>query len=79
VWTCCHRQDGGVFVLEVNGIPGWEGLQRATGLDVAGAIVDHLAVRVASSGSFVDADSLSRTEHEHRRRGRPHNWRVSSR
>jgi len=39
--------DGNVFVLEVNGIPGWEGLQRATGLDVAGAIVDHLASRVA--------------------------------
>jgi RimK family alpha-L-glutamate ligase len=32
--------DGSVSVLEVNGIPGWEGLQRATGLDVAGAIVD---------------------------------------
>ena len=34
--------DGGVFVLEVNGIPGWEGLQQATGLDVAGAIVAQL-------------------------------------
>ncbi|MFL5521023.1 MAG: RimK family alpha-L-glutamate ligase [Gemmatimonadales bacterium] len=32
--------DGTVHVLEVNGIPGWEGLQQATGLDVAGAIVD---------------------------------------
>jgi RimK family alpha-L-glutamate ligase len=41
-------RDGGVFVLEVNGIPGWEGLQQATGLDVAGAIVDHLASRVAA-------------------------------
>jgi glutathione synthase/RimK-type ligase-like ATP-grasp enzyme len=29
-------------VLEVNGIPGWEGLQKATGIDVAGAIVDQL-------------------------------------
>lgn len=37
-------RDGSVFVLEVNGIPGWEGLQRATGLDVAGAIVRHLEV-----------------------------------
>ena len=35
-----------VYVLEVNGIPGWEGLEGATGLDVAGAIVDHLAVLV---------------------------------
>ena len=32
-----------VYVLEVNGIPGWEGFQRATGTDVAGALVDHLA------------------------------------
>jgi RimK family alpha-L-glutamate ligase len=34
--------DGTVFVLEVNGIPGWEGLQKATGIDVAGAVVDQL-------------------------------------
>jgi RimK family alpha-L-glutamate ligase len=39
-------RDGDVFVLEVNGIPGWQGLQQATGLDVAGAIVEHLAARV---------------------------------
>lgn len=39
-------QDGSVFVLEVNGIPGWKGLQHATGVDVAGAIVDHLVSRV---------------------------------
>lgn len=34
--------DGTVYVLEVNGIPGWEGLQQATGIDVAGAIIDQL-------------------------------------
>jgi RimK family alpha-L-glutamate ligase len=34
--------DGGVFVLEVNGIPGWRGLQEATGIDVADAVVDQL-------------------------------------
>jgi RimK family alpha-L-glutamate ligase len=39
-------RDGTVFVLEVNAIPGWQGLQRATGLDVAGAIVEHLERRV---------------------------------
>ena len=39
-------RDGRVYVLEVNGIPGWEGLQRATGVDVAGALVDHLASRL---------------------------------
>ncbi len=35
--------DGAQHVIEVNGIPGWQGLQAATGLDVAGHIVDHLA------------------------------------
>lgn len=45
--------DGTTYVLEVNGIPGWEGLQAATGLDVAGAIVDYLmasASRAAVAG-----------------------------
>ena len=45
--------DGDVFVLEVNGIPGWEGLQRATGLDVAAAIVECLETRVRQSGQSV--------------------------
>jgi RimK family alpha-L-glutamate ligase len=39
-------RDGEIFVLEVNGIPGWQGFQRASGLDVAGAIVDRLVARV---------------------------------
>jgi RimK family alpha-L-glutamate ligase len=43
-------REGGVFVLEVNGIPGWHGLQQATGLDVAGAIVEHLVGRVLALG-----------------------------
>ena len=43
--------DGAVFVLEVNGIPGWQGLQQATGIDVAGRIVDHLVERVRSARS----------------------------
>ena len=36
-------RDGTTYVLEVNGIPGWRGLQEATGLDIAGRLVDHLA------------------------------------
>jgi RimK family alpha-L-glutamate ligase len=40
--------DGGCFVLEVNGIPGWQGLQRTTSVDVAGAIVDHVLARTRS-------------------------------
>ena len=39
-------REGPVFVLEVNAIPGWEGLQRATGLDVAGTVVEHLVSRM---------------------------------
>jgi RimK family alpha-L-glutamate ligase len=35
-------RDGTIYVLEVNGIPGWQGLQEATGLDVAAAIVEQL-------------------------------------
>jgi len=35
-------RDGRTYVLEVNGIPGWRGLQEATGLDVAGQLVDYL-------------------------------------
>ena len=42
--------DAGVYVLEVNGIPGWQGLQRATGIDVAPAIVAHLEQRVRAAG-----------------------------
>ena len=42
-------RDGTVFVLEVNGIPGWQGLKQATGVDVAGAIVEHLAARVRAT------------------------------
>jgi RimK family alpha-L-glutamate ligase len=45
--------DGTVFVLEVNGIPGWQGLQRATGLDIAGAIVEHLTRQVRNPRAVV--------------------------
>jgi len=42
--------DGTVYVLEVNGIPGWRGLQQATSIDVAAAIVDHLLGTLAATG-----------------------------
>jgi RimK family alpha-L-glutamate ligase len=38
-------RDGQVYVLEVNGIPGWRGLQEATGIDVAGELIDYLSSR----------------------------------
>jgi RimK family alpha-L-glutamate ligase len=34
--------DGREHVIEVNGIPGWHGVEHATGVDVAAAIVAHL-------------------------------------
>ena len=40
---------GEVFVLEVNGIPGWRGLQSATGVDVATSIVQLVEERMAST------------------------------
>ncbi len=43
-------RDGRMFVIEVNGIPGWRGLQTATGVDVAGAIVDRVEARVRQRG-----------------------------
>jgi RimK family alpha-L-glutamate ligase len=42
-------RDGTVYLLEVNGIPGWRGLQQATMIDVAGAIVDYLMERAAGA------------------------------
>ena len=39
-------RDGTVYVLEVNGIPGWRGLQEATSVDVAAAIVEHVLGRL---------------------------------
>ncbi len=40
--------DGTVYVVEVNGIPGWRGLQQATSSDVAAAIVEHSLARAAA-------------------------------
>jgi RimK family alpha-L-glutamate ligase len=34
--------DGRDYVIEVNGIPGWHGVEEATGVDVAAALVAHL-------------------------------------
>ncbi|HEX6966476.1 MAG TPA: RimK family alpha-L-glutamate ligase [Gemmatimonadaceae bacterium] len=48
-------RDGTTYVLEVNGIPGWSGLQAATQIDVAGAVVEQLiagcGVRDAGCGN----------------------------
>lgn len=41
------ESDEGPLVMEVNSSPGLEGIERATGLDVAGAIVDYIDNQVA--------------------------------
>ena len=46
----------GPLVMEVNSSPGLEGIERATGLDVAGAIIDYISNEVA----FPDIDVRQR-------------------
>jgi ribosomal protein S6--L-glutamate ligase len=41
--------DGRDYVIELNGIPGWRGLQEATGADVAGALVEHVEALVSEA------------------------------
>lgn len=41
------ESDGGPLVMEVNSSPGLEGIELATGLDVAGAIIDFIDNQVA--------------------------------
>ena len=36
------RSNHGAVVMEVNSSPGLEGVEKATSLDVAGTIIDHL-------------------------------------
>jgi RimK family alpha-L-glutamate ligase len=40
-----RTDDGRVFVIEVNGIPGWRGLQQTTDVDVTGVIAEHAIAR----------------------------------
>ena len=46
--------DGRDLVVEANGIPGWQGLERATGVDVAAALVEHLEELVAGGRRSTD-------------------------
>jgi RimK family alpha-L-glutamate ligase len=42
--------DGGVAVLEVNGVPGWRGLEAATGADITAAIAEYVERPAALPG-----------------------------
>jgi ribosomal protein S6--L-glutamate ligase len=46
------RSDKGPLVLEVNSSPGLEGIEGASGVDIAGAIIDHVAGRVPRPGAL---------------------------
>jgi RimK family alpha-L-glutamate ligase len=41
--------DGREYVLELNSIPGWRGLQEATGADVAGALIEHMEALISEA------------------------------
>jgi glutathione synthase/RimK-type ligase-like ATP-grasp enzyme len=38
----------GPTIIEVNGIPGWHGIEMATGVDIATALAAHVEALVAS-------------------------------
>jgi len=42
------RSDRGPLVMEVNSSPGLEGIEKATGKDIAGLIIDYIASNAAS-------------------------------
>ncbi len=50
------RSKRGPLVLEVNSSPGLEGIEQATGIDVAGAVVEHVVVRAAGLQHKRNAD-----------------------
>ncbi len=54
-----YSREGTVYVLEVNAIPGWQGLQRATGIDVAAAIVVQLERKVGDTTRNTDRPQRS--------------------
>ena len=44
------ESDLGPLVMEVNSSPGLEGIEGATGLDIAGAVIDYIAAHVSFPG-----------------------------
>lgn len=40
-----QAEDGRTYLIEINSIPGWRGLQKITGVDIPGTIVDHALER----------------------------------
>jgi ribosomal protein S6--L-glutamate ligase len=50
--------DSGLLVMEVNSSPGLEGIQKSTGIDVSGAIVEYLEKQVEARTAFQAAESF---------------------
>lgn len=44
--------DGGAAVLEVNGVPGWQGLESTTGSDITGAVAEYVERLPAQAGNL---------------------------
>ena len=40
------KEDGQVYVIELNSTPGWQGLQTVTDENIAGLVVDHLMSKI---------------------------------
>lgn len=47
--------DGRACVIEVNGVPAWQGLQRVTELDIAGALAEDLIGRRLAASRVLSA------------------------
>jgi len=50
---------GRLYVLEVNSIPAWKGLQGVAGLDIAQALVDDFLAKIGNRGAASGRGSLS--------------------
>ncbi|GHA89148.1 30S ribosomal protein S6--L-glutamate ligase [Cognatilysobacter bugurensis] len=63
------RSDRGPLVLEVNASPGLEGIENASGIDVAGAIVQHVAERLTQRSKQRAADAAAQKLGAYGRKG----------
>jgi RimK family alpha-L-glutamate ligase len=45
-----RAEDGGEYVVEVNSIPGWKGLRKISGMNIADHIVDYVLQKIHSTG-----------------------------
>ncbi|HEY4556149.1 MAG TPA: 30S ribosomal protein S6--L-glutamate ligase [Lysobacter sp.] len=63
------RSERGPLVLEVNASPGLEGIEQASGVDVAGSIVDYVSERLSQRSNERLAEAAARRVAAPRREG----------